>query len=214
MTELCRRHRDELMIRASDDGDGRTVYGLAIPFDVPTGIQDWQGNYTETFARGAFTKTIREQGSKVKVLAHHDTRFLLAGQPTLTETDAGLEIAASIARTRDGDDVLELIRVGALDSFSVGFSPVKGGDDWNDDMTEVTRREVRLHEVSLVPFPAYDAAAVAGTRTIGTTPPDRDGAGPTAAEDTAPGMSGTHINRNRLLIAHQRWEATHRKVPS
>ena len=210
MSDLCRRYRDELLIR-DDGGDGRTVFGLAVPFGVPSRIADWQGNYSETFARGSFAKTIREQGSRVKVLAHHDTRFLLAGQPILRETDAGLEIEASIARTRDGDDVLELIRVGALDSFSVGFSPVKGGDDWNDDMTEVTRRQVRLHEVSLVPFPAYDDALVAGTRTTTVTPLSRDGADEVAAEDTAAGMS---VNRNRLLIAHQAWAHRHRKVLS
>ena len=200
--EISRRYRDEVLIRETDTaGSGRTVYGLAVPFDVPAPIRDWQGEYTETFARGSFAKTIREQGARVKLLAHHDTRMLLGGRPTPTETDDGLEIEATIARTRDGDDVLELIRAGALDSFSIGFSTVKGGDDWSDDGSTVTRRQVRLHEVSLVPFPAYDAAVVGGTRTTDTT----DQAGEVAAEDTAvAGMSGT--NRNRLLIAQRRWE--------
>jgi HK97 family phage prohead protease len=200
MTEpqISRRYHDHLTLRAEPDSDGRTVYGLAVPFDVPTRIADWQGTYEESFTRGSFKKTIQEQGSRVKLLAHHDTRMLLGGRPTLTETDEGLIIEASIARTRDGDDVLELIRAGALDSFSIGFSPVKGGDDWNDDMTAVTRREVRLHEVSLVPFPAYETALVGGTRTTSTTP---SRAGDVAATDTAPpGMSAHHINRNRIAI--------------
>ena len=206
--QISRRYHDHLHIRVEPDGDGRTVYGLAVPFDVPTRVNDWQGVYTETFAPTAFNKTIKEQ--RVKLLAHHDTRMLLGGFPKLTPTDAGLEIEASIARTRDGDDVLELVRVGALDSFSVGFSTVKGGDDWSDDMSEVVRREVRLHEVSLVPFPAYETALVAGTRTTSTTP---GGAGEVAATDTAQSMSvNPHINRNRITIARLRRDRTFRKA--
>lgn len=196
MSELCRRFRDDLTIRAEADGTGRTVFGLAVPFGVPTPIRDWQGAYTETFARGAFAKTIKESGGRVKLLAHHDTRMLLGGRPTLRETDDGLVIEAEIARTRDGDDVLELIRVGALDSFSVGFSPIKDGDEWSADGTEVIRRQVRLHEVSLVPFPAYETALVGGVR---TTDPTAEAAGTGAAEGTADRHSG--VNRNRIQIA-------------
>ena len=206
MTEICHRYQATVEIRDADTpGNGRGVYGIAVPFDTPASINDWQGTYRETFARGAFAKTIKEQGARIKLLAHHDTRMLLGGAPHLVETDQGLEIEAQIARTRDGDDVLELIRAGALDSFSIGFSPVKGGDKWNDDMNEVVRTAVRLHEVSLVPFPAYETALVGGTRTTSTTPdvgPDE-----AAAEDTATtGMSGTSHNRNRLAIARLRWE--------
>jgi hypothetical protein len=35
--------------------------------------------------------------------------------------------------------------------------PGKGGDEWNAEGTERTLRSVRLHEVSLTPFPAYTA---------------------------------------------------------
>jgi hypothetical protein len=35
-------------------GDGRTVAGIAVPFDEPTPIRDSFGGYTEVFRRGAF----------------------------------------------------------------------------------------------------------------------------------------------------------------
>jgi len=47
---------------------------------------------------------------------------------------------------------------GDVSGFSFGFSmPARGGDSWNSDGTERTLEVVRLHEVSLVAFPAYPA---------------------------------------------------------
>ena len=38
-------------------GDGRTVVGIACPFDAPTEIRDGSGRYLERFKRGAFATT-------------------------------------------------------------------------------------------------------------------------------------------------------------
>jgi hypothetical protein len=46
--------------------------------------------------------------------------------------------------------------------MSFGFSVPSGGDDWNEDGSERVLKSVRLHEVSIVAFPAY-------TSTAGTT---------------------------------------------
>jgi hypothetical protein len=46
--------------------------------------------------------------------------------------------------------------------MSFGFSVPAGGDDWNEDGSERVLKSVRLHEVSIVAFPAY-------TSTAGTT---------------------------------------------
>jgi HK97 family phage prohead protease len=176
---VLHRFNDGLHLRLDGEGDGRTVHGIAVPFDTPTPIRDAMGTYEEVFTRGSFSKTLQERGSRVKLLAHHDRQRLLGGRPRLWEDDDGLHIEARIAATRDGNDILELVREGALDSFSIGFSP--DVDDWSDDRSSVTRRAVRLHEVSLVPFPAYDGAVVAGVRTSDDHP--EPGAGEEAAVD-------------------------------
>jgi hypothetical protein len=50
--------------------------------------------------------------------------------------------------------------------MSFGFSVPKNGDIWNEERTERTLKEVRLHEVSIVTsFPAY-ASTTAQVRTI------------------------------------------------
>jgi hypothetical protein len=43
--------------------------------------------------------------------------------------------------------------------MSFGFSVPAGGDTWNSDGSERTLKSIRLHEVSLVAFPAYPGTA-------------------------------------------------------
>ena len=162
MSELIRRGGfADLEVRS----DGRTIIGLAAPFDRPANIG---GQYVETIRAGAFHRTIAERGDRVKLLALHNNLTMPLGRATaLREETRGLVIEARISKTTAGDEVLELIRDGALDSLSIGFHPVR--DRWNVDHDAVERLEVRLIEVSLVTAGAYDDARVLAVRT--TTPP-------------------------------------------
>lgn len=143
------------------DGEGRSVYGLAMPFEQEAEIYDPGESYREKFVYGAFTRTIAERGHKVKLLANHDYRQFPVGKPTmLEERDDGLHVAFDVVKTRDGDDVLELVRSGTVDSFSIGFIGVR---ERREKGVRV-RTEVSLREVSLVGFPAFEGAVVAGVR--------------------------------------------------
>jgi HK97 family phage prohead protease len=193
---LGRDYQADLEIR----GDGRTVVGIAVPYDAPTPIRDHQGTYQEVFRRGAFAKTIQERASKVKLLAQHNRQNLPIGRPSLLREDAtGLYMEARISATRDGDEILELVRDGVLDSFSVGFRPVQ--DRWNAARDFVERTEARLDEVSVVAFPAYDGALISGVRhdlatPVGagdeTTPP-----GPVTTDDSAAPSTGRPLRAAR-----------------
>ncbi len=139
--------------------DGRTLDVLAVPFDRPTNV----GPYVETFKRGAFAKTITERPEKVKLLALHEERSLPLGAAKVLREDAeGLFASMRVSKTRAGDEALELIADGALDSVSIGFVPVRS--EWSRDRTAVERREVKLLEISLVAYPAYDDAKVLALR--------------------------------------------------
>lgn len=156
MSELLRRGGfADLEVR----GDGRTIVGLAAPFDRPANI----GRYSEVIKPGAFLRTISERGDRVKLLALHDERTLPLGRATaLREETCGLIVEARISKTVAGDEALELVRDGALDSLSIGFQPVR--DKWNVDRDHVERLEVRLIEISLVHAGAYDDARVLAVR--------------------------------------------------
>ncbi|ANQ69436.1 HK97 family phage prohead protease [Rhodococcus sp. 008] len=151
----------DLEIRSS--GDGRTVHGIVVPFDSPTLIRDIDGEYEETFKRGAFARSIAERGDRIKFLSQHQRTSNPLGRAVLLREDpAGLYGEFQVSATQAGDEALELIRDGALDSFSVGFTPIR--EAWNRNKTERTHYEAKLNEVSVVSFPAYEAAHIAGVR--------------------------------------------------
>ena len=151
----------DLEIRSS--GDGRTVVGLVVPYDSPTTILDYDGEYEETFKRGSFARSIAERGDRIKFLSQHQrTSNPLGRAVLLKETAAGLYGEFRVSATQAGDEALELIRDGALDSFSVGFTPIR--EQWNRNKTERVHYESKLNEVSVVSFPAYEAAHIAGVR--------------------------------------------------
>ena len=150
----------DLQIRESPTDDGRTLCGVAVPFGVPTDV----GGYVESFSRGSFTRTISERGpGRVKVLAQHSSGVNPIGRATvLREDPQGLYAELRISKTQAGDEALELIRDGALDGLSIGFQPVRESQDPRTGV--VHRTEVRLHEISIVNWPAYDGARVAHVR--------------------------------------------------
>lgn len=158
---LSRAYAVDMEVRS--DGSGRTVHGIVVPFDMVARVSDGGAPYDEAFQRGAFAKTIAEGGSRVKLLSQHNARTNPLGRATMLREDAtGLYGEFRVSKTAAGDEALELLRDGSLDSFSVGFRPIK-----HENRNRVTwRTEVGLRETSLVTFPAYDGALVGGVRSL------------------------------------------------
>jgi len=137
--------------------DGRTLAGLAVPYGVEVRVGS---RFTERFAFGAFADARPED---VPVLATHDHEDLPIGRAiTLAETPAGLEAELRVSQTRRGDEVLELVKDGAVTGLSVGFVPVE--DRWNPARTVVERVKAKLVELSLTAFPQYADARILAVR--------------------------------------------------
>lgn len=154
------QHRNfEIHLEHRKEGDGRTIYGMAVPYDVEQRIN---GNLTEVFRKGAFADVVRAP-FRVKLLRGHDAKGMPIGRATLLrETDKGLYAEMRVSQTAAGDEVLELIKDGALDQLSIGFAPLKNRK--RDDGV-IERLKAHLAEISLVTFGAYgDLASVAGMR--------------------------------------------------
>lgn len=142
-------------LRATDEGDGRTLEGVAVPFGAV--IDTWDGR--ETFDR----ECVFDDVDAAKLCYQHGE---LIGRITGAEPrDDGLHITARISDTQRGRDVVALLRDGALDSLSVGFIPVESETD-RDGVTH--RKRVRLLETSVVSWPAYEAAKITGQRSADT----------------------------------------------
>nr|DAR35143.1 MAG TPA: head maturation protease [Caudoviricetes sp.] len=138
-------------LRAADDGDGRTLEGVAVPFGQI--IDTWDG--AETFDRDCTFDDV----DNAKLCYQHGE---LIGRITAAEPQTdGLHITARISDTQRGRDVVALLRDGALDSLSVGFIPIT---DEVDKQGITHRKRVRLLETSVVSWPAYEAAKITSQR--------------------------------------------------
>lgn len=153
-----------------DSNEGMRFEGYAAIFDSdsrPLPGSNRGGVFTERIAPGAFLRSLKSRND-IKLLWNHDTSEVLgstrAGTMKLVEDERGLKVMATLPNTNRGRDAAELLRRGDVDAMSFGFTVPKGGDDWNANGTERTLREVMLHEVSLVAFPAYEDTA--GTATV------------------------------------------------
>lgn len=166
MSRLVRAFASDLEVAT----DQRTIVGLAVPFGRRTTIVDHHGLYLEEFRRGAFARTLAERGAeRVRVLTMHNDRALPIGRASLLREDAGgLYAELKVSRTQTGDEVLELIRDGALDGLSICFTRVQ----WEDRGELVIHTEVKLHEISVVNFPAYDDARITAVRSASGLPED------------------------------------------
>lgn len=145
-----------------EDAEGMTFEGYAAIFDSPSEPLP----FIERIKRGAFNRSLTKARNDIKLLWNHDTSAVLgstrAGTLKLVEDNRGLKVTATLPNTTLGRDAAVLLKRGDVDSMSFGFSVPAGGDDWNEDGSERVLKSVRLHEVSIVAFPAY-------TSTAGTT---------------------------------------------
>ena len=132
--------------------EAREVIGRAVPYNETIDIG---GGDKEQFVRGSV-----DLDSHVKLFRDHTE--IIGKVNLMEEREDGLWIKAKISNTKLGDETLELVKDGAIRSFSVGFIPV---ENEKKDRT-IIRKKVNLKEVSLVAFPAYENASVTEVREI------------------------------------------------
>jgi uncharacterized protein len=155
MTMERRNYDSMLEVRA--EGDGRTVVGIAVPYDVEQRISP---TIIEVFRKGVF-RDVTRAANRVKLLFQHKSDSPIGRATMLEERDGGLYGEFRISKTEAGDEALELIRDGVLTNLSVGFQPLK--DEKRGGVTN--RIKAHLAEVSLVTFGAYgDAANIVAVR--------------------------------------------------
>ena len=150
-------------IELREDGDGMTFRGYASVFNAPSQPLP----FTEIVKPGAFKRSLQARND-IKLLWNHDTGQVLgstrAGTLKLTEDSNGLFVEATLPNTTMGRDAKELIKRGDVNAMSFGFSVPSGGDSWSDDGSTRELNSVRLHEISIVAFPAYSQTA--GTTSV------------------------------------------------
>lgn len=136
------------------------IEGYFSVFNSPYVLAD---GLTETIAPGAFSETL---GGDIRALTNHDTTLVLgrskAGTLTLREDTRGLW--GSVRINREDQDAMNLYRRvqrGDVDQCSFGFYILDEERIVREDGTvEYIIKKVRLLEVSVVTFPAYEETSV------------------------------------------------------
>ncbi len=131
------------------------------------GVKD---SYDEIVAPGAFAETLanhKAAGTMPALLWQHRSGEPLGIHTALSEDSIGLKVSGQLAlKTARGAEAYELMKMRAISGLSIGFVP---REDSYDKLTGITTlKKVDLWEISLVTFPANDAARVQGVKSIET----------------------------------------------
>lgn len=122
----------------------------------------WDEAY-ETIERGAFDGQTTQD---VRALVNHDSTLVLgrtaAGTLELREDDRGLWGRVTINQAdQDAVNLYERVKRGDVSQCSFGFDILDQDVEYREDGPTVWHiRKVKLYEVSVVTFPAYEDTAV------------------------------------------------------
>ena len=107
--------------------------------------------------KGAYSRTIKNNGSRVKYLYQHDITKPIGKIKELEEDEYGLKFIAEIPKTTFGTEVLELLKYGVIEENSVGMQ-VLDRENREDGVRVIT--EAKLYEISAVTIAANDQAKI------------------------------------------------------
>lgn len=166
---LEHRATPRVEVRLADDQPPE-IHGYASIYEVPYEVAGGAPyGWTETIARGAADKSVREQDGVFMFFDHEGLPLAStkAGSLRLESDNVGLYSAATIdPRSAWSMEIVHRLDSGDLDAMSFAFQVLR--QEWNEDYTERRILEVKLFDVSVVSFPA-NPATVVGLRN--TEPP-------------------------------------------
>jgi HK97 family phage major capsid protein len=136
--------------QAADGTPSRSITGLAVPWNVTT---------TDSLGTKVMFKpgSLPEDGRAPRLLEAHDPGKVRGLVTERVSTDEGMMFTARLAETRDADDTMSLLLMGAYDSVSVGVTPTKFSFDNNGTMVVEAGRWT---ELSIVSEPAFEQARI------------------------------------------------------
>jgi len=143
----------------TEDNDG-VIEGLAAAFkNVDQGM--------DRINKGAFKKTLKENGQHVPILDSHRPDKQIGWNETAVEVDKGLRIKGLIdLNVQAGKEKFSLAqkakKVGAKMGLSIGYSTVKFTINTDTGVRDLN--ELKLHEYSIVTFPMNTSALITAAK--------------------------------------------------
>jgi HK97 family phage prohead protease len=143
-----KRETKDFTFEVKEVGDAGQFTGYASVY----GIVDDQNDVVEA---GAFTKTMRER-PEVPILWRHDHNEII-GKGTLVDSESGLIVNGQLSLgLQSAKDAYTRLKDGLVKGLSIGYKAIAPVMSKGKRML----REIKLYEVSLVPFPSNDLALV------------------------------------------------------
>jgi uncharacterized protein len=145
--------------RQAEDPEEMQIEGYFALYEQETEL--FEGVF-EIISKGAFNNTLNND---IRALWNHNTQYVLgrnkSGTLEVKEDEKGLFGLIRLPKTQYAEDLFELIRRGDVDQCSFGFNIL------DEDLEELASgayrwriKEIDLHEVSVVTFPAYENTSV------------------------------------------------------
>lgn len=155
----CRFELKRLATQRTEEGSELGVFeGVASTFGQPDLIGD-------VIERGAFRASL-DRGHSIKMLWQHDPRTPIGVWDRVSETPAGLAVKGRLVlAVQQARETLALLRAGAVDALSIGFSVPKGGAVVDRETSLRRLTTIDLWEISVVTFPANARARIHRVKT-------------------------------------------------
>ena len=122
----------------------------------------------EVVDRGAFRKTLRENGGKVPILDHHDPVRQIGWNLEAHEDQRGLFVRGQLNLDVQGARekfalMKQASQIGGRTGLSIGFRTIRDGPDKVDPGIR-RLKEIQLFEYSVVTFPMNQEAGITGVK--------------------------------------------------
>lgn len=149
-----------LEIKAIDEAQGIVTFYFSAFGNVDT--------YGDIVAKGAFTKTIQENITRVKHFLNHDGTKAIGRVLSIGTDESGAYAVCKISQTKDAQDVLTMYKEGIITEHSFGYKVIKSNRDEKSGIRTIT--ELQLWEVSsLTDWGANDKTPVIGIKSTNDT---------------------------------------------
>lgn len=127
--------------------------GYASVFDLVD-----QGN--DIVAKGAFSQSLKtRKAGDVRMLFQHDPDEPIGCWKKIIEDEKGLYVEGKITRgVKRSEEILELMRAGALDGLSIGFKTKRARVNPSNKVRTILAAD--LWEISVVTFPLLEEARI------------------------------------------------------
>ena len=132
------------------------LQGLFAGYASVFGVVDSQ---RDIVLRGAFSKSVKGRAGEIKFLWQHQQDEPIGIFDAMFEDARGLYVEGRLLLdVQRAKEAHTLLKMGAISGLSIGYSPVRYTIDKKTGVRRLS--EVELWEVSLVTFPANEAANV------------------------------------------------------